>query len=441
MCRCNLKNKEAQVACPFKTIGSDKHVKALYEKRIGEIYVEYSSVPFQGYMDDKLVMVVMRDVTDRKRHEQALKNFHNNIEEVLQQKISELKESEKVRVQLSQQVHLLRNKLKIADQTDEMVGNCRQMRELREMVYQVADTDTTILISGESGTGKELVANLVRNHSSRRDKPFLKVNCNAINDNLLESDLFGYEKGAFTGAVSRKKGKFEVVDKGTIFLDEIGDISPKMQSALLRILQNGEIIRVGGNEPVMVDVRVIAATNIDLARAVQDGKFRLDLYYRLNIINIVIPPLRERKEDILDLTSHFIKVYRKAFKKEIDFVPDTIINRLLMHDWPGNIRELENVTQRAVLMAKNNMITEHDLVFDISPTTDSRSNYLHQINDKLATLSLKDVISELERDIIVFSLKKNNGNVHQSAISLQIGKTALYDKMKRHDISVKSLKK
>jgi len=441
MCRCNLKNKEAQVACPFKTTCSDKHEKALYEKRIGKIDVEYSSVPFQGYMDDKLVMVVMRDVTDRKRHEQALKNFHNNIEEVLQQKISELKESEKVRAQLSQQVHSLRNKLKIADQTDEMVGNCRQMRELREMVYQVADTDTTILISGESGTGKELVANLVRNHSSRRDKPFLKVNCNAINDNLLESDLFGYEKGAFTGAFSRKKGKFEVVDKGTIFLDEIGDISPKMQSALLRILQNGEIIRVGGNKPIMVDVRVIAATNIDLARAVQDGKFRLDLYYRLNIINIVIPPLRERKEDILDLTSHFIKVYRKAFKKEIDFVPDKIINRLLMHDWPGNIRELENVTQRAVLMAKNNMITEHDLVFNISPTADSQSNYLYQIDDKLTTLSLKDVISELERDIIVFSLKKNNGNVHQSAISLQIGKTALYDKMKRYDISVKSLKK
>ncbi len=257
----------------------------------------------------------------------------------------------------------------------------------------------------------------------------------------MESDLFGYEKGAFTGAVSRKKGKFEVVDKGTIFLDEIGDISPKMQAALLRILQNGEIIRVGGNEPVMVDVRVIAATNIDLARAVQDGKFRLDLYYRLNIINIVIPPLRERKEDILDLTSHFIKVYRKAFKKEIDFVPDAIINRLLMHDWPGNIRELENVIQRAVLMAKNNMITEHDLVFDISLTADSQSNYLYQIDDKLATVSLKDVISELERDIIVFTLKKNNGNVQQSAISLQIGKTALYDKMKRHDISVKLLKK
>ena len=441
LCRCDLNNQETRVVCPFRIEESYRQDKSLYEKKIGEIDVEYSSVPFQGYKDDKLVMVVMRDVTERKRQEEALKKFHNNIEEVLQQKISELKESEKVRDQLSRQVHSLRNQLKIVDHTDEMVGNCRQMRELREMVYQIADSNTTILVSGESGTGKELVANLIRSCSSRRDKPFLKVNCNTINDNLLESDLFGYEKGAFTGATSRKKGKFEVVDKGTIFLDEIGDISPKMQSSLLRILQGGEIIRVGGTEPIQVDVRIIAATNVDLARAVQEGKFRLDLYYRLNIINIVIPPLRERKEDIVDLASHFIKIYRRAFKKDIDFVPDTIINRLLMHDWPGNIRELENVIQRAVLMAKNNMITEQDLVFDAVPAATSQFNYIYQIDDKLASQSLKDVISGLESDIILFTLKKNNGNVQQAAHRLQIGKTALYDKMKRHDISVKSLKK
>lgn len=441
LCRCDLKNKENQTTCPLKIALSDKHDKSLYEKKIGEVYVEYSSVPFQGYMNDKLVMVVMRNVTERKRHEEALEKFHNNIEEILQQKINKLKESEKVRDQLSRQINALRNQLKISDQTDEMVGNCRQMREIREMVYQVADSDTTILVSGESGTGKELVANLIRNCSSRRDKSFLKVNCNSINDNLLESDLFGYEKGAFTGATSKKKGKFEVVDKGTIFLDEIGDISPKMQSSLLRVLQNGEIMRVGANEPINVDVRVIAATNVDLARAVQEGKFRLDLYYRLNIINIAIPPLKERKEDIVDLASHFIKKYRQAFKKDIDFVPDTIINRLLMHDWPGNIRELENVIQRAVLMAKNNIITEQDLVFDALPTAISQFNYIYQIDDKLASQSLKDVISGLESDIILFTLKKNNGNVQQAAHRLQIGKTALYDKMKRHDISVKSLKK
>ena len=315
------------------------------------------------------------------------------------------------------------------------------MRELREMIHQVASSDATILVNGESGTGKELVVNLLRNLSDRHDKPFLKVDCNTINDSLLESDLFGYEKGSFTGANTRKKGKFEIVDGGTIFLDEIGDISPKMQAALLRVLQNGEIIRVGGNEAINVDVRVLAATNVDLSKAVQEGRFRLDLYYRLNIINITLPPLRKRKEDIVELAAHFVKHYRKAFKKDIDFLPNRIINRLLIHDWPGNVRELENVIQRAVLMAKNNMITEKDLVFDTSPTSNSNEGYQAKLFDKLSKNSLKDLLAEVEGDIITESLLRNKGNVQQTADILKIGKTALYDKMKRYKISAKGLKK
>ena len=280
----------------------------------------------------------------------------------------------------------------------------------------------------------------MRNNSHRRDKPFLKVNCNAINDNLLESDLFGYEKGAFTGASARKKGKFEIVDGGSIFLDEIGDISPRMQSALLRVLQNGEIIRVGGNTPVSVDVRVIAATNVNLAQAVQDGSFRLDLYYRLNIINILIPPLRERKEDVVELATHFVRHYRQAFKKSIDFLPDKIINRLLMHDWPGNVRELENVIQRAVLMAKNNIITEQDLYFDVNPTGNSKGNYFQELCEKVEASSLKDVLGAFERDMILQFLQTNNGNVQKTASLLNVGKTALYDKIKRYGISAKTIK-
>lgn len=269
----------------------------------------------------------------------------------------------------------------------------------------------------------------------------MKVNCSSINDNLLESDLFGHERGSFTGANARKKGKFEIVDGGTIFLDEIGDISPKMQSSLLRVLQNGEVMRVGSNETFKVDVRVIAATNVDLARAVQEGTFRLDLYYRLNIINLLMPPLRERKEDIVELTSHFVKRYRHAFKKNIDFIPSKIIDLLLQHDWPGNVRELENVVQRAVLMAKSHIITEQDIIFDVNPSAKKDDNELSfDLNEKLENMTLKDLLSDLERDLIIAILKKFDGNVQQTASHLQIGKTALYDKMKRYNVSARSSK-
>jgi len=282
---CNTGNR-CQDLCPVKAaLRGESHAGQLIETRIGEIDVAYSFAPFQGYTGDNLVMLLIHDISERKKHERELEAFNNNIEEILRRKIDELKESEGVRRRLAREVNLLKKKMEQDAEGDEMVGGSRKMLELREVVHQVADSDATILIMGESGTGKELVANLIRRRSSRHDKPFLKVNCNTINENLLESDLFGHEKGAFTGATGRRKGKFEIVDGGTIFLDEIGDISPRMQASLLRVLQNGEIIRVGGNEPVRVNVRVIAATNVDLAQAVQDGKFRLDLYYRLNIIS------------------------------------------------------------------------------------------------------------------------------------------------------------
>lgn len=434
--------KAIGAVCREKLLGSANAITdgKIVETLVATTPVEYSSVPFVGYTGEKLMMLVMRNITQRKNFERELLQFNTSIETILQQKIGELQASEEMRVRLSRQVNSLKSQLGHYHKADKMVGRSRKMRELREMIHQVSGSDATILITGESGTGKELVANLVKATSQRDDKPFLKINCNAINDSLLEADLFGYEKGSFTGATNRKVGKFEVVDGGTIFLDEIGDISPRMQVALLRILQNGEIIRVGGTEPVRVNVRVIAATNVDLAQAVKDKKFRLDLYYRLNIINIDIPALRERKEDIVELVSHFVNHYREAFKKEIDFVPKSTINRLLAHDWPGNVRELENLIQRAVLMAKGKMITENDLIFDNDPTMSQQQTDSFNIDQKLGSHGLKNLVAEIEATIIQRALHKYAGNVATAADQLKIGKTALYDKMKQYGLSAKSIK-
>lgn len=411
---------------------------SLHQVSFMEHQLECILVPFTGYKNDKLQWLLIRDITEKIKHEEELRLFHNNIENILSEKIKKLKESEKVRQELSKQVSNLKSQIANIPYEDTMVGSSKPMGELRDMVRQVAKSDATILITGESGTGKELVANMIREISNRKTKPFLKINCNAINDSLLESDLFGYERGAFTGAHARTKGKFEVVDGGTIFLDEIGDISPRMQAALLRVLQDGEIIRVGGNSPIKIRVRIIAATNRDLALAVQEKTFRLDLYYRLNIINISIPPLRQRKEDIEDLVSHFVRRYRLAFKKDVNFVPKSIIKKLAEHDWPGNIRELENVIQRAVLMTKKNIITEHEIFFDSPPGGEPYN--LHMATAKQLTgsnIALKNILAEVEREILNDSLKKYHGNVAKAASELNLGKTAFYDKLKRYGLTSK----
>ena len=406
---------------------------------IHDSHLEYCIAPFLGYKGDDLYWLTIRDLTEQKRHQEELAKFQANIESILAYKINRLKESERIRKKLVNQIDTLQEHLENQPPNGTIIGSSKMLRDLRDMVLQVSKSDATILITGESGTGKELVANLIRETSNRSNKPFLKINCNTINDSLLESDLFGYEKGSFTGAYKKKIGKFEIVDGGTIFLDEIGDITPRMQAALLRVLQDGEIIRVGGNTPIKVNVRVIAATNTDLAAAVKRDRFRLDLFYRLNIINIAIPPLRERKEDVIDLVTHFVKRYRTAFKKDINFVPKSIIETLLAHDWPGNVRELENVIQRAVLMAKSNIITEDELIFDLQPLDAqpvSVSTLLHKYNGS----SLKDIVADFERDLIVNALDKNQGNVATAARSLNVGKTAFYDKMKRYNISPKDHK-
>jgi len=420
------------------TIGSAVQPRQI---NLNAMQFEYTLAPFHGYKGDRLYWLSLRDITQQNKHIEELSHFHNSIESILTYKIKELKESERVRKSLTNELNILKEHLKKKPEAGSMIGSSKALTDLRDMIFQVAKTDATILITGESGTGKELVANLIRESSNRNEKPFLKINCNTINDSLLESDLFGYEKGAFTGANTQRKGKFEVVDGGTIFLDEIGDITPRMQAAMLRVLQEGEIIRVGGNMPIKVDVRIIAATNVDLAAAVHKGAFRLDLFYRLNIINISIPPLRQRKEDIVDLTTFFVRKYRNIYKKEITFLPQSLIDHLLNHDWPGNVRELENVIQRAVLMAKSNAITENEIIFDsMHPSGQPLNLPTLSYLDRLGGNSLKDMLSELEKEIIGHSLEKNKGNVAQSADELKVGKTAFYDKIKRYGLSAKGLK-
>ena len=427
------KEKPCEKNCPIQLVGSSTKHDGCFEAKIAGLSVQYSFVPYKGYQGDELVMLIMRDVTKLKRSEKTIHEFDTNLSYVLQQKIKGLKESEEVRQQLAQEVNVLKKELKRLRNPDEMVGECKKIRELREMVYQVADSDATILITGESGSGKELIADLVYTHSGRKGKPYLKFNCASVTESLLESDLFGYEKGAFTGANSQRKGKFEIADGGTILLDEIGDISPQMQSALLRVLQNGEIIRVGGSRPIKIDVRIIAATNTDLFGAVDKGSFRKDLFYRLNVINLDLPPLRERKDDIVLLITHFIKKYRKAFNKDIKFLPKHILDILLQYDWPGNIRELENAIQRTILLSKNDTITEKTLALNgLNKMKKTEKNFFEGMN--FSTQSLKDSLAQTEKYVLINVLDKFDGKIPEIAKTLGLGKSALYDKLKRHGL-------
>ena len=255
----------------------------------------------------------------------------------------------------------LRERVRERYRLEGMVGESPELRSVYEVVRQAAPTRATVLVLGESGTGKELIAQALHELSSRKDKPFVKVSCAALSETLLESELFGHERGSFTGAVGRKEGRFELADGGTLFLDEIGEISPTVQVKLLRALQTKEFERVGGTQTLKVEVRVVAATNRDLAAAVKAGRFREDLYYRLNVVAVTLPPLRNRKGDIPALAAHFIDKYAKGYGKEIGGLAPGTLNALLSHDWPGNVRELENAIERAVVLCKGTHLTADDL--------------------------------------------------------------------------------
>ena len=262
---------------------------------------------------------------------------------------------------LKREAESLREQVRQRARFHNIIGDSSQLQAVYDMVKRAATTRATVLILGESGTGKELIAQAIHHESQRRDKPFIKVHCAALSENLLESELFGHEKGSFTGAMARKEGRFELADGGTLFLDEIGEISPSVQVKLLRVLQQREFERGGGTQTVKVDVRIVAATHKDLVAEVKAGRFREDLYYRLNVVAVTLPPLRERKSDIPALVNHFLEKYSDAYGKDVRGMAPGTLQALLSYDWPGNIRELENAIERAVVLAPGNELTTDDL--------------------------------------------------------------------------------
>jgi Nif-specific regulatory protein len=306
-----------------------------------------------------------------------------------------------------------------------LVGSSRPMQTVYEQVAQVAPANTTVLLRGESGTGKELVAHAVHYSSPRAKKPFVKVSCAALPESLIESELFGYEPGAFTDARTEKKGRFELANGGTIFLDEIGELSPATQVKLLRALQEREIERLGGVQPIKLNVRVIAATNKDLEAAVKEGGFREDLYYRLNVYSIYLPPLRERKTDIPLLADHFIEKHAASHTKDVRRIATSAIDMLMSYHWPGNVRELENCIERAVLVCEGGAIHAHHL----PPTLQTA-----EVSGTLARQSLKEALAAYEKDLVQDALKSARGNRAKAARLLDTTERILGYAVRKHDL-------
>jgi two-component system response regulator AtoC len=358
---------------------------------------------------------------------------------------------------LQQDVAVLKHELESEVQSNPIIGHSERMAEVHDLIERIADTDVTVLIRGESGTGKELVARAVTASSPRRDKPFVKVNCAALPTELLESELFGYERGAFTGAIQHKPGKFEFANQGTLFLDEIGDLPLGLQAKLLQVLQDGEFARLGGKRDVRVDVRVLAATNRDLDRAVADGQFREDLYFRLNVVCINLPPLRDRRQEIPALTDHFLKKYSVLYRKRcIELSPDTR-RQLMEYEWPGNVRELENLIKRAVVLgsdaaigkeiARAQSFAQRPAALMARPSAAAAAQPPPAATSPPPALpadgepgsySLKDIsrtaAREAERELILKMLQQTRWNRKETAAMLGISYKALLYKIKENGL-------
>ncbi|MDP2886459.1 MAG: sigma-54 dependent transcriptional regulator [Ignavibacteria bacterium] len=320
---------------------------------------------------------------------------------------------------------LVNENLKLKEQisefskADEIVGDSAQIQKVYELIQTVAKTDTTVMIRGESGTGKELIARAIHSNSSRRYFPIVAVNCGAMAEGILESELFGHERGAFTGAQYRRKGKLELADGGSLFLDEVGNIDTKTQMDLLRVIETKQFARVGGNDIIRVDFRVICATNKDLEKAVTDGTFREDLYYRLNVFSVVIPPLRERKGDIPLLANYFVKKYSRAMGKLISSISPEAMDTIVRYNWPGNVRELENAIERAMVVGKPPEIRPEDLPYQLT-----------ERNHILPSGSMAAV----EKAHIISVLAQNRWNISRSAEILQIDRVTLYNKIEKYGL-------
>jgi two-component system response regulator HydG len=306
------------------------------------------------------------------------------------------------------------------DRHANIIGQSDVMRDVIKLAEQVAPSQASVLIQGENGTGKESIASLIHNIGQRKDKPFIKVSCAALPDSLLESELFGYEKGAFTGAVNQKEGRFELANEGTLFLDEIGEITPSIQVKLLRVLQEGEFERLGGTKVLRSNVRIISATNVNLENAIKQKRFREDLYYRLNVITMNMPPVRERREDIPLLISHFLKIYQEMNNKVIDGISEDVLDILTNYQWPGNVREIKNVIERAVVLTQDRVITQKDLPENISK---------EKVEERKLTIPFGMPLREIEKKIIIETLRRSKGDKEVTANLLGITPRTIYRKM------------
>jgi DNA-binding NtrC family response regulator len=316
---------------------------------------------------------------------------------------------------------------------DNLVGTSNAIKNIYDLIEKVADTDGTVLISGASGTGKELIARAIHYSSSRSDRPLVVINCGAIPEELLESELFGHEKGAFTGAYKSRIGRFEMANGGTIFLDEIGEMSPALQVKLLRVLQEKKFERVGGTKTIHVDVRIIAATNKNLTTAINKGKFREDLYYRLNVIPMKVPPLKQRKSDIPLLTDHFLKKFQKGAKKKITGFSPEVMDAMLKYDWPGNVRELENVIKRLTILCDDEVVTVDDLPEHIPHKGRGDRVVEEDFLEKGETLH--DAVEDYEKRLILGALERSDWVKTKAAKLLNINRTTLVEKIKKQNLT------
>ena len=316
-----------------------------------------------------------------------------------------------------------------------VIGNCRNMRKVFKLIERVADSDSTVLINGETGTGKGLVARSIHERSYRSNKPFVAINCGAIPENLLESELFGHVKGAFTGATSAKPGKFEVASGGTIFLDEIGDMSPDLQVKVLKVLEEREFEPVGGCKTIKVDVRIIAATHRDLEEEVQKGTFREDLFYRLFVIPVQIPPLRERQSDIPLLIQHFLDKLNSEKGTDVHGLNDNVMQILTHHNWPGNVRELANLMERLIVLTGEGMIAADDLPakLRVAENMPLENNAIPELTAD--GICLNTAVSEFEKNLIYQSLEQTDWVKNKAAKLLQVKRTTLVEKIKRYELS------
>ena len=337
----------------------------------------------------------------------------------------------KVMIRRAFHIHRLQQKVQQIDHTfadgfHHMVGSSKSMKDIFRFIERVAVSDISILICGESGTGKEMVAHAIHSQSPRKNNPFVVVNCGAIPENLLESELFGHEKGSFTGAHAQKRGKFELAHTGTVFLDEIGELAPPLQVKLLRFLQDRRIERVGGNQPIDVDVRIIAATNRDLKKDMENHVFREDLYYRLKVVPLDMPPLRDRKEDIIPLALHFLKKFCRDHRKPPVSLSPEAEGALLMHPWPGNVRELENLISRSVVLSPRSVLKPSDLGFAL---------------DQIPTdVNLKFAKKAIEMDFVKKALSRNGGVVSRAARELGVSRVNLYELIEKYNIRLQEFK-